>query len=601
MVAWLFGPGPRERHLWPRWLFLRGLGLIFFSAFYSLLFQIRGLIGPQGILPAGPYLQEVAQQLGGAKAFWYAPTVYWLDSSGRAMMLVTILGLAASIALVLNLWPRGALAVCLISYLSFVAAAQDFSSYQSDGMLLATGFVSLFFAPPGLRPGLGEGHPPSRATHFLLLWEWFRIYFESGFVKLASHDVEWRNLTALDQYYSNGPLPNWIGWYVQQAPHMVHAVTAFVTLFTELAIPFMMFLPRRYRIICFFIVTPFQVGIILTANLAFINHLALLLGILLVDDQFLRGVCGSLLRRFEIGNWKLEKGKSKFQDQNLEFGERYSRGLTSLLEKREAALAELESKLEIRKPKIENGKSKTENGRSSIDNRQSKIHDSGSSFVPRHLSLVLKPAALLVSSVLLTWVFYASTFLLLQELIPGLGYLLPTTPVAALEPFRIANQYGLFAVMTRNRYEIEFQGSRDGVNWQTYPFRYKPQDPARPPGWYAPYQPRFDWNLWFASLVPWRQSPILIGTEERLLENSHDVLALFAANPFADSPPRYVRAVMWQYWFTDLATKHRTGLWWDRKMLGLFAPEMALRPDGRFGIVQMPADNLPPPESPYEP
>lgn len=72
------------------------------------------------------------------------------------------------------------------------------------------------------------------------------------------------------------------------------------------------------------------------------------------------------------------------------------------------------------------------------------------------------------------------------------------------ESSRIANQYGLFAVMTRGRYEIEFQGSNDGQNWLAYPFRYKPQALDRPPGIYAPYQPRFDWNLWFASLGDWR-------------------------------------------------------------------------------------------------
>ncbi len=585
-LAWLFGPGPREGRLWPRWLFLRGLGLIFFSAFYSLVFQIRGLIGPEGILPAAPYLRAVAQQFAGARAYWYAPTVYWLDSSGRAMMIVTLLGLAASIALVLNLWPRAALVVCLISYLSFVSAAQDFSSYQSDGMLLATGFVSLFFAPPGLRPRLGESSPPSRATHFLLQWEWFRIYFESGVVKLASHDVEWRNLTALDQYYSNGPLPNWIGWYVQQAPHMVHAVTAFVTLFTELAIPWMMFLPRRYRLLCFLLVTPFQIGIILTANLAFINHLALLLGVLLLDDPFLERVFGWARKKMESRKWKMEKGKSELENGKGKGEEEEEEG---------------KEELEIRKSRIEIRESKIQNLKSKIVNQQSSIGNQSLPLATNHLPLFLRLAGLLVTALLLSWVFYVSTFLLLQELIPDLGVLLPTAPVVALEPFRIANQYGLFAVMTRNRYEIEFQGSRDGVNWVAYPFRYKPQDPARHPGWYAPYQPRFDWNLWFASLVPWRQSPILIGTEERLLENSYDVVALFAGNPFADSPPRYVRAVMWQYWFTDLATKRRTGLWWNRKLLGLFAPEMARRPDGRFGIVQMPADNLPPPESPDEP
>src|SRR5260370_3723808 len=92
-----------------------------------------------------------------------------------------------------------------------------------------------------------------------------------------------------------------------------------------------------------------------------------------------------------------------------------------------------------------------------------------------------------------------------------------TTPVVALEPFRIANRYGLFAMMTRGRYEIEFQGSDDGQTWLGYPFRFKPQDPSKPPGNYAPYQPRIDWNLLFASLSSWPPEPILVRTGERVL------------------------------------------------------------------------------------
>jgi hypothetical protein len=547
-IDWLFGPGPHDGpgRLWPRWLFLRALGLIFFSAFFSLLYQICGLIGPQGILPAGAYLEELARQAGW-RAYWFAPSVYWLDSGAHAMMLVTWLGLAASVALVLNLWPRGALGVCLVSYLSFVAAAQDFSSYQSDGMVLAAGFVSLFFAPPGLRPGLGEEHPPSRASYFLLLWICFRIYFESGFVKLASHDPEWRHLTALDQYYSNGPLPNWIGWYAQQLPHWVHTATALTTLVVELGVCWMMLLPRRFRLVCFFIVTPFQIGIILTANLAFINHLVLILGILLLDDRFLRSVFGWLAARLKIGKWKLEIG---------------------------------DSKLEI---------------------RDSKIGNAGSPLATSPLPLFRQAAghvSIVMTAFILTWIFYATTFLLLRLLVPALP--LPEAPVEALEPFRIANQYGLFAVMTRARYEIEFQGSNDGEHWTAYPFRYKPQDTARRPGWYAPYQPRFDWNLWFASLGPWRQAPIVVSTEEALLINDRAVLSLFAGNPFPKSPPRLVRAVMWQYWFTDSATRRRTGQWWTRKYLGLYAPELGRRPDGNYVVIEWPTEILPPPEPPQE-
>src|SRR5579864_9011240 len=153
-IRWLFDPDhDAADRLIPRWLFLRALGAIYFSAFYSLLFQIRGLIGPQGILPANEYLQAVAHALGQGRGLWFAPTMLWISSGPHMLTALCWVGMAASLLLAFNLWPRGMLLVCFVCFLSFVAAAQDFSGYQSDGMLLGAGFVCLFFVPPGLRPG----------------------------------------------------------------------------------------------------------------------------------------------------------------------------------------------------------------------------------------------------------------------------------------------------------------------------------------------------------------------------------------------------------------------------------------------------------------
>jgi len=224
VVNWLLGPEPitekRPGHLWPRWIFLRALGLIYFSAFYSLLFQIKGLIGPNGILPAADYLQAVNAALH-LQSYWTVPTLLWFGGSNGALMTLCWVGLVASLLVTLNLWPRAGLLICFLCFVSFVSVARDFSGYQSDGMLLEAGFIALFFAPPGLRPGLGESNPPSRASLFLLQWEWFRIYFESGVAKIGSGDLAWRNFTAMDDYYQNGPLPTWIGWYVQHLPQLV--------------------------------------------------------------------------------------------------------------------------------------------------------------------------------------------------------------------------------------------------------------------------------------------------------------------------------------------------------------------------------------------
>ncbi|MGB6725132.1 MAG: lipase maturation factor family protein, partial [Terracidiphilus sp.] len=192
---------------------MRLLALIYFSAFLSLIFQINGLIGPQGVLPAQKYLHAVADALGPLR-YWYAPTLFWASSSTATLLAVTWIGLIASIVALLNVWPRLSFFVCFVCFLSFVTATEVFSMYQSDGMLLEAGFIALFYAPGGILPGWGADQPPPRMSLFLLQWEWFRIYFESGMVKLLSGDVEWRNFTAMDEYYQNGPLPTWIGWYV---------------------------------------------------------------------------------------------------------------------------------------------------------------------------------------------------------------------------------------------------------------------------------------------------------------------------------------------------------------------------------------------------
>jgi hypothetical protein len=452
------------------------LGFIFLSAFYSLAFQITGLIGPNGILPARDYLRGFS-----LATLWSAPTVLWLANGNAALLTLVAAGALASVLLICNRAPRLCIAVALVCFLSFVAAAQEFSSYQSDGMLLEAGFISLFLAPRGWKPGLGTDDPPSKLSVFLLLWEWFRIYFESGVVKLLSHDVQWRTLTAMDHYYENSPLPSFLGWYVQQElPHWFHAASVVVVFVLELLLVFFAFLPKPFRRLCFFVVTPFQILIIVTGNYAFLNYIVLFLGVFLLDDELFR----------------------------------------------------------------------------------------------RQNPVPAKKPSLLERAVLGILLFVTIT------LAPGLQRFVPQPllyPAIALEPFRIANRYGLFAVMTENRFEIEFQGSNDGVHYTAYPFRYKPQDPKEAPGIFAPYQPRFEWNLWFASLADWQRDPWVLRAAEKLLQGSPEVLRLFRSDPFHGKPPRYVRTVLWQYWFTTPAEKRRTGAWWVREEKGEYAPELELR------------------------
>jgi len=514
-------------HLIARWLFLRALGFIYFSAFFALLFQILGLIGTDGILPANLYLQRL--HAAGPVRFWYAPTFLWLSASNHALIALTWIGLIASILIFVNIATRPALIACFLAYLSFIAVSQDFGQYQSDGMLLEAGFLALFLAPAGIRPGLGRAWLPSRAAHYLLLWEWFRIYFESGLVKLQSGDPTWRILTAMYEYYQNGPLPTWIGWYLAQLPHGFQKFTAGLTLIMELILIFGVFLPRtaaqrrrgainHMRLAVFIVVTLWQIAVIATANYAFLNYLVLILAFLLLDDQT------------------------------------YARFMPARFT-----------------PQLKTGLPTT---------RQSGIR--------KHLNAMQTA----VATVCLMLIVYVTTAELVQMIAPTIP--LPQSPILALEPFRIANSYGLFANMTPHRYEIEFQGSNDGAHWTPYPFRFKPQAPAERPGIYAPYQPRFDWNLWFASLGPWQESPIVALTEQRLLEGDKDVLGLFAGNPFPQAAPEKVRAVLYQYRFSTPEEKRTQHIWWTRQYLGTYAPTFAHLPDGRYAITAAPDLNGPP-------
>jgi hypothetical protein len=479
---------PAPEMIWPRWMFLRALGVIFGSAFYSLLLQIHGLIGRNGILPAARYLDSLRESAPGIGHLWAAPTVLWLGAGDAALTALAWVGLVVSILLTLNIWPRVTAAVCTLAFLSCLAALQDFASYQSDGMLMQAGAAAVLLAPPGIRPGLAFDAPPPRAAVWLLRWEWFSIYFESGLVKILSGDVQWRTLTAMDHYYENNPLPTWLGWYEQQLPHVIQAGVTLMTLIVELFAPWVVFAPRRVRRYAAIFLTVFQIGIITTANYAFLNYLVLVLGVFLVDvDDATEGPATRI-------GW-------------------------------------------------------------------------------------VSVGALIVT-------LYVSTVDFLARSVPEPLAL----PARLLAPFRVANAYGLFAVMTTAEYEIEFQGSRDDTTWVAYPFRYKPQDPASPPGIYAPYQPRFDWNLWFASLGPWTETPWVVTTQARLLTAEPSVLALFARNPFATAPPTAVRSVIWRYWFTDFAERRRTHRWWNRELLGLYAGTVRRTPEGtlRFAPAEHP-------------
>ena len=135
-------------------------------------------------------------------------------------------------------------------------------------------------------------------------------------------------------------------------------------------------------------------------------------------------------------------------------------------------------------------------------------------------------------------------------------------------PFRSINGYGLFRVMTTERPELIVEGSIDGIRWQPFEFRYKPGAVDHRPRFVAPFHPRLDWQLWFAALDPMGNLGWLEVLADRLRTGVPEVLALLDRNPFPGTPPRFVRAVLYDYRFSTPEERRRTGAWWVRELEG---------------------------------
>ncbi len=465
-----------------QWIFLRALALIYLAAFGSLAGQITGLIGEHGILPLGDFMRAVESTVG-ARKFFVMPTVFWWDSSDRMLENVCLAGMAFAILLLAGRLEKLSLVVLFILYLSLSVSGQDFLQFQWDALLLEAGFLAIFLG---------------RAVIFVWLFRWlvFRLYFMSGTAKLLSHDPAWRNFTALEYHYHTQPLPTVLAWYADKLPAWFQRSSTFLTLAVEIAVPFLIFLPRRLRISAAWCLIGLQVLILLTGNYAFFNFLTIALCLFLFDDRaFGRFSPPRFLSRRRPAQGRmpaLERAAAGVLAAFL-----FVVGLTRLLESFGGAPAPLQA------------------------------------------------AARLVS------------------------------------PFEIVNSYGLFAVMTTSRPEILVEGSDDGEHWSAYQFRYKPGPPGRAPRWVAPMQPRLDWQMWFAALGSYRQNLWFVAFVARLLEGSPEVLALLENNPFPGHPPRYIRAMSYEYSFSNWEERRKTGAWWSRLPAGTYLPPVGMKAAAR--------------------
>jgi len=264
---------PANEHVLTSILFLKLLAIIYFAAFLSMSVQVSGLVGPTGILPFQNVLDNFYQNQG-SSAWWKMPTLFWFSASNLALHTVTILGCVFAVLLFLGRWQRISLIALFVLYLSLYHAGQTFLNFQWDTLLLECGFLAIFLVG-------GPSHPLIFLFHFLL----FRLRFMSGASKVVSEDSSWSGFKALNYYFETQPLPHAGSWYFHQLPEWLLKTGTGFTFFTELIIPFFIFLPRRFRLIAAGVTLFMQLLIIATSNHNFINLLTIILCIFLLDDK----------------------------------------------------------------------------------------------------------------------------------------------------------------------------------------------------------------------------------------------------------------------------------------------------------------------------
>jgi lipase maturation factor 1 len=258
-------------------LFPRLLGLIYFFAFGAFVFQIRGLLGKNGILPIGEYLDWVRARLP-KRHLYLVPTIFWINASDAVLMSVAVGGTILSVLLMLGVFPPLMLLLLYILYLSIVSAGQDFLSFGWEGFLLET-TVNAFF--------LSMAAPPNLAIWISINLVLFRFHLQAGAVKLQSQDPNWRNLTAIAYHYQSQPIPNTVAWYVHKWPMWFHKLSTALMFIIELIVPFAIFGNEWMRLGAFFAFVGLQWVIWITGNFSYLNHLTVVLSTILVANVYL--------------------------------------------------------------------------------------------------------------------------------------------------------------------------------------------------------------------------------------------------------------------------------------------------------------------------
>ncbi len=281
-------PPPSGKTTWylTRFVLLRFLGFVYAIAFLIAARQILPLIGSDGLTPAAPYMQAVQDHFGShASAFFHLPSLFWFGLSDRLLVGIAWAGFALSLVVMAGYANAIIMAILWFTYMSFVHIGQIWYSYGWEIQILETGFLAIFLCPL-LDPRPFSRRPPPIVILWLYRWLGFRIMVGAGLIKLRG-DSSWRDLTALYYHFETQPLPNPFSRTMHFAPHWLLRSEVLWNFFIELVAPWFSFGPRICRHIAGVLLISFQVILIISGNLAFLNWLTIVPFLACFDDTFL--------------------------------------------------------------------------------------------------------------------------------------------------------------------------------------------------------------------------------------------------------------------------------------------------------------------------
>jgi lipase maturation factor len=545
-LDWLAGlVGPPRNYVLVRWLILRLLGVVYLFAFLGVLFQGPALLGEHGLTPLDRYFDQLRTA---DQTFWDVPSVLWLDHSDGALTAWAIVGIALSVVLLAGYANLPLLAVLWIIYGSIARVGQLWFSFGWEIQLLETTTIAAVLACPW-DPRPLRARPPPLVAIVLMRWLVFRIMIGAGLIKLRGDDC-WSNLTCLDAHFETQPNPNPLSAWFHHLPHGAHAFGVLFNHYVEVVLPFCVFGPRVARLYAGVMMAAFQIALILSGNLAFLNWLTLVPILALFDDDFVLRLIPNRLRAWLRARLPEPRARDPMQ-LAIVFGA----GLLGVV---------------LWNPLF-----------GSLGN---------------------------TSEVMLALVFLASiaaAIVRYQEYLVGRGFSLDGHQLAvgafaalvalkscsvvdnlaskrqamnrSYDRLALVNTYGAFGSVTMERHELIVEGTRDSdpttATWQVYEFPCKPGDLTRRPCVLGPYHMRLDWLIWFEAMAEGPSDPWILHFVWKLLDGDPGIRTLLATDPFDGAPPTYVRIRRFVYHLQPLGAD----TWWtrDEPSEELWLPPMA--------------------------